>query len=133
MAIVKAEGGKLFPKYLNQGSKGPAVNVLGLLMIVSGWDKEHKIVLNGNYAPTGAIAAAVRNFQDDWGVDETDGDFGPETRAAFKHDTGFDVDTLMADMFAGEGQYVGPDDPDEPRLPLEKAGGEDHSAEESHD
>jgi len=93
---------KLFPNYLNQGSKGPAVNVLGLLMVAAGYGKLGDIVLDGDYTPDGKISKAVKRFQEDYSLKDVDGNFGPETRKEFYNQTGIDVDALTVDMFTGE-------------------------------
>lgn len=99
---------KLFPPYLDQGSKGPAVNVLGLLMIAAGYGELGDIVLDGNYTPGGRIARAVTAFQNNEGLTPQDGNFGPDSRKAFRRKFGIDVDVLTTEMFAGETIAVGP-------------------------
>ena len=101
---------KVFPPYLDQGSKGPAVNVLALLMIAWGCGNRVAIVLDGDYTPGGEIVKAVMEFQEHVGFKgaDVDGNFGPKTRAKYLEDMGIDPDSFTTDMFTGEGLYVGP-------------------------
>lgn len=105
-------GTPLFPRYLNQGSKGGAVNMLGLLLIAAGFqDIDHPIVLDGDYAMNGAIARAVRNLQRelDFTGDAVDGNFGPETRDAVLRKGDIDINALTLEMFTEPTVAVGPE------------------------
>jgi hypothetical protein len=95
------QGTPLFPPYLGQGSTGPAVNVLGLLMIALEYGRQSDIVLDGIYTPRGKIAEAVKRFQKVVDIRQ-DGDFGPETRAEMEDFHGIDVDFLTVEMFQGK-------------------------------
>ena len=102
---------KLFPQYLDQGSKGGAVNMLGLLMKATGHEvRSREIEFDGDYTPGGAIAAAVMEFQAMSGFKgaDIDGNFGPATRAKFKERCGIDVDTLTLELFTRPTKAVGP-------------------------
>jgi peptidoglycan hydrolase-like protein with peptidoglycan-binding domain len=91
----------LFPLYLDQGSKGPAVNILAIALIVAGYDPLGEIIFDGNYVRGGKIAEAVKRFQ--WKVSITaDGNFGPVTRRAFAEHHHFNANQLTDAMFAGE-------------------------------
>ncbi len=99
---------KLFPNMLPQGSKGPAVNFLGFLLSGSHWeDPTKKIVLDGDYAPGGAIATAVKSFQSDSDLEPT-GDLDEATRSELSSEFNVDLDLLTAEMFQGE--TIVPDD-----------------------
>ena len=94
-----------FPEFLGHGSAGPAVNVLGILIMSLGFnDREHPIELDGEFTPDGAIARAVRSLQRklEFTEGEVDGNFGPDTRARFKDKYGLDVNMLTDSVFAGE-------------------------------
>lgn len=96
-------GTPLFPPFLNQGSTGPAVNLLGLLLIVTE-NQVEPIVLDGQYPEGGAIAKAVKKFQIDAGFtgEDVDSNFGPKTRLEFWKRYGANVDDLDTSTFVGE-------------------------------
>lgn len=108
----------IFPKYLNQGSKGGAVNMLGALLKAAGLDQARgrkrvpRIVLDGEYTRDGAIAAAVRRFQRRVGFKgkDVDGNFGPMTRRLFLEHYNINVDTLTIEMFAAPTTAVSPEE-----------------------
>jgi hypothetical protein len=135
MAIIEPKPGKLFPEYLYQGSKGPAVNVLALLLIAYKYGDHQNIVLDGDYKPGGKIADAVNEFRRLRGLPEN-GNVDPQMRREFMrfHQLSFGIFTT--EMFAGQARYVGPENPDEPGLPLDgthEGEGEHDPAEEDHD
>jgi len=107
---IRMKFSELLPPYLDQGSKGPAVNLVGALMRWAGYDPESTIILDGEYTRFGAIAAAVCAFQMKQNL-EVDGNFGPATRAAFFGElinaTPTACDLFPSD-FLGETQWVGP-------------------------
>ena len=88
----------LFPQpYLNIGSRGPAVVVLQLMLLALRYNP--KIVPDGDYGEE--TAQAVRELQADFEL-EQDGNFGPNTRAAFRLATLVDVNLLEASLFVGD-------------------------------
>ncbi|MES2203480.1 MAG: hypothetical protein V4474_04115 [Patescibacteria group bacterium] len=101
---------KLFDRDLRQGSTGAAVNVLALLMIAAWYgNDEKKIVLDGEYTPDGAIAAAVKGFQASEDLPQT-GDFDAQTRERFRQefldDEDIDIDTFTVEMFSAPTVYA---------------------------
>jgi len=79
-----------------------------LLIKITGHESPEKgIVLDGEYTPGGAIAAAVANFQQGCDLPVT-GDFDAETRARFEREFGIDLGVLAADMFSAPTAAVGP-------------------------
>jgi len=100
-------GEKLFPEYLNAGSKGPAVVALQLLLLGGG--NNLAIIPDGIYGEETVIG--VKNLQEkDLGMqsDDVDGNFGPKTRAELKRLWNIDVNALPADIFVGETEAVEP-------------------------
>lgn len=95
----------LFPPYLNQGSKGPAVAALQLILKAI-LDFENEIVVDGEYGYV--TARSVRRLQDELGV-EQDGNFGPQTRAMLLDDYQIDVNVIPANIFVGETTAVTPE------------------------
>lgn len=94
---------KLFPEYLNQGSKGPAVAVLQVLLKAGRFDPNSEITIDGDYGPI--TAQAVKRLQGSMGV-EADGNFGPGTRQVYRVQHWIDVNTLEAEPFCGQIFYV---------------------------
>jgi peptidoglycan hydrolase-like protein with peptidoglycan-binding domain len=103
----KSMSKSLFPPYLNQGSTGPAVNVLAWLMKSYQYGDPDKILMDGEYTPGGEIAKAVMEFQSDCNL-SVDGNFGPKERASLEEEFALDLDLLTDDMFVGETVAVGP-------------------------
>ena len=102
---------KLFPPYLDQGSKGPAVNFLAwLLRNFFEVENAQGIAYDGDYTRDGEIAKGVRELQRRLGLtgDDVDGNFGPKTRTLMKDAFCIDVDELTNDMFQDETIAVGP-------------------------
>jgi peptidoglycan hydrolase-like protein with peptidoglycan-binding domain len=97
---------KMFQKYLDMGSKGPAVVVLQLLLKAAGYNSS-AIVPDGDYGEQ--TAAGVRELQKHHGI-EVDGHFGPDTRKALMDFTTVNVNDLDAELFIGETLAVGPDE-----------------------
>ena len=97
---------KLFPKYLDKGSKGPAVAMLQVLLVARGYNDDN-IIVDGDYGD--ATAEGVRQLQEEFSLEE-DGHFGPNSRAALQSDSDVNVDALDAELFVGETLAVGPDD-----------------------
>lgn len=95
---------KLFPEFLNKGSKGPPVSLLQTLLL----DRSigtGALMVDGEYGDE--TARAVQELQEDLDV-EPDGNFGPETREAMQRQTGFDINAIPASVFVGETVPVGP-------------------------
>jgi len=92
-----------FPKYLNKGSKGPAVALLQIILLVRGHNRY--IVTDGDYGDE--TAKGVRQLQKILRV-EQDGHFGPQTRQALFAETELNVGAIPADIFGGENQAVAP-------------------------
>lgn len=80
----------LFPPYLNLGSYGGAVDVLHMLLEVLGHGEG--IVPDLQYGEV--TSARVRDLQSGLVGIESDGNFGPATRAALKDQRGLDVDAI---------------------------------------
>ena len=100
----------VFPWHLRQGSSGSAVNILGLLMLASGYGNRKKIKLDGEYTNGGQIAKEVKQFQHhrnkSFGTKLTEsGDFDRETQLEYKRVTGIDVRSLRPDMFESGNDY----------------------------
>ena len=95
---------KLFPEFLNQGSKGPAVALLQCLLI-NGKFNSHRIIVDGEYLKE--TAEGVRQCQAQLCV-EQDGNFGPETRKALIKNGRLNVNAIKADLFVGETKEVKP-------------------------
>lgn len=82
---------KLFPKpYLQSGSFGPAVVMLQVMLICLGYNSK-KIIADGDYGEE--TKTGVMAFQKVVKLEE-DGNFGPNTRAAFLEKTGIDVNKI---------------------------------------
>ena len=82
---------KLFPQpYLQSGSFGPAVVVLQAMLICLGYNSK-KIIADGDYGEE--TKQGVIDFQKALKL-EPDGNFGPNTRAAFLEKTGIDVNRI---------------------------------------
>lgn len=100
------DNGLLFPKYLNKGSKGPAVALLQCLLKDRGCNMEN-IVVDGDYGEQ--TARGVAELQTLLGI-EPDGNFGPATRKALVDDDGgLDVNSILAAAFTGKTLTVGPE------------------------
>jgi peptidoglycan hydrolase-like protein with peptidoglycan-binding domain len=98
--------GRFFPgDYLNQGSRGPAVTLLQIILRVAGFDPRANIQFDGEYGPV--TADAVRRLQDALGV-ETDGNFGPNTRRAFQERYNLNVNELPVILFLGKTEAAVP-------------------------
>lgn len=81
----------LFPKpYLQSGSFGPAVVVLQAMLICLGYNSK-KIIVDGDYGEE--TKEGVMAFQKSVKL-EPDGNFGPNSRAAFLEITGIDVNKI---------------------------------------
>ena len=106
------EGKKLFPAYLNVGSRGPAVAVLQLFLRGGAFNQNREVTV-GEYDEE--TAEGVRNLQKylvnighSVGDDGPDGNFGPKTREAVSKAFGIDFNALPWEVFQGETQAVGP-------------------------
>lgn len=93
---------KLFPEYLNKGSKGPAVAVLQVFLAGGCYGGDCQVFPNGVYDE--ATAVAVMNLQVDLAFEgnDVDGHFGPGTRARLKETLGIDMNAILADIFVGQ-------------------------------
>lgn len=94
----------LFPKYLNQGSTGPAVAALQLFLV--GVTIGKNVEINGIYDD--ATAERVKDLQRDLEIDD-DGNFGPGTRSAVKNECGIDFNAILKNIFEGETNAVFPE------------------------
>jgi peptidoglycan hydrolase-like protein with peptidoglycan-binding domain len=88
---------RLFPEYLNKGSRGPAVVVLQIILLARGYNPQ--IIPDGEYGEQTALG--VKQLQTDLRVDQ-DGHFGPATRAALLKESALDVNSLTSNLFQGE-------------------------------
>ena len=97
----------MFPKYLNKGSRGPAVVLLQILLVAMGHNRG-KIHVDGDYGEQTAVG--VKSLQQEMGIPEgeCDGNFGPRTRSVFLTKTGIGVDIITSDLFVGRTEGVGP-------------------------
>ncbi len=80
----------LFPPFLNPGSYGAAVDKLHMILEAFGHGAD--IVPDLRYGEV--TAARVCDLQRELYVEEIDGAFGPDTRAALRAQKGFDVDAI---------------------------------------
>ena len=81
-----------FPKYMQQGSRGPLVTLLQVFLcgVRGSLDVEIKdLIFDGEYGDV--TANLVNAFQVEHGL-EADGHFGPATRAVVKEEYGFDFE-----------------------------------------
>lgn len=97
---------KLFPPYLNKGSRGPAVVFLQYLLFALGFAVEG-MVPDGDYGEK--TAASVRNFQIYlyFVGSDRDGNFGPGIRRSLKDRHGIDVDAVLVAPGTGTTWWVG--------------------------
>ena len=99
---------KLFAsKFLNKGSKGPAVTVLQFALKFEGYAR--KIEVDGDYGDE--TWKAVKKMQRVLGFTgkDVDGHFGPATRQALFEATGLDVNDIDASLFTGKTNAVVPE------------------------
>ncbi len=95
---------KLFPgRYMNRGSKGPAVAALQLFLLGTRINRD--IVVDGEYGEQTMLA--VMELQRTCDI-EADGNFGPETRRAVHRRYDLDFDSLEQDLFEGDTDAVTP-------------------------
>lgn len=94
---------KLFPQYLNVGSKGAAVAALQIILRAKGLNPH--IVVDGDYG-TETITGVL--LLQKWLGVEADGNFGPATRQALLERTGFDVNQIPVQPFLEGTQAVEP-------------------------
>lgn len=92
---------KLFPDYLEEGSEGPAVAALQLLLKGMEVDRG-QIVVDSKYGPITTEAVRMLQIELFLTGENVDGKFGPRTRAKLKQYRGIDVDELEAEIFCGE-------------------------------
>lgn len=99
--------GTLFPKYLNQGSKGRAVMVLQIILTVLGFGDEN-LECTGIYDVN--TANAVRRLQVHCGFtgENVDGNFGPDTRLAFLARYKININLLPIAPFLRKTEVVEP-------------------------
>jgi peptidoglycan hydrolase-like protein with peptidoglycan-binding domain len=84
--------GRLFPTFLDKGTRDPAaVRMLQVILLCRAANPN--IIVDGDYGDE--TAKGVKELQRNLHV-AVDGNFGPQTRAAFKVKFGVDVDTLPA-------------------------------------
>ncbi|MDO8530434.1 MAG: peptidoglycan-binding domain-containing protein [bacterium] len=96
-----------FPKFLNQGSKGPAVTILQAFLWGALDDQEgiETLIPDGDYGPT--TARFVSALQENLGIG-IDGNFGPETRARVKSVYNYDFDAIPMCAVTCFPETVGP-------------------------
>lgn len=88
----------LFPACLEEGSTGPAVSVLQILLV--GWRLNRSLRPDGVYGKETALA--VVRLQSELGLkgDSINGKFDPSTKQAIKDGYGVDFDNLPAEQFS---------------------------------
>jgi peptidoglycan hydrolase-like protein with peptidoglycan-binding domain len=91
--------------YMEKGSKGPAVAVLQIILITSGWGFDYGVVIDGDFGER--TEQALMGFQRSTGL-EADGKCGPMTRAKLSEITGVDINALSAAVFTGKTVLVPP-------------------------
>ena len=79
---------KLFPPYLDQGSKGTAVDVLHCILCVLGFGE--RIVRDGEYGEETKAAVKELQVSMEFEGEDIDGNFGPKTREEL--DNYYDID-----------------------------------------
>lgn len=97
---------KVFPPYLDQGSSGPAVSVLQL--ILAGMFPGLQFVTGTYDVQTTLNVISLQTRLGFTGVD-LDGNFGPGTRDALKEQMDIDVSVLEFTDFVGPTDYKSPD------------------------
>lgn len=93
---------RLYPsEYMAEGSKGPGVRLLQLMLKARGSDRGQPIGVTGEYCAE--TREAVRKLQSalGFGGSECDGRFGPATRKRFAQQFGIDVSLLTSEQFVG--------------------------------
>lgn len=95
---------KLFPEYLNKGSRGAAVFFLQNLLLAGGYNST-SIFADGIYGEE--TAKGVCELQEELGV-ETDGHFGPTTRSVWLHNGGPDIDSITMDSLTSGTEAIMP-------------------------
>ena len=101
----------VFPANFRQGSEGPSVNFLALLMLVRGYGNPKKVKFDHQYTKGGQVAKAVKQFQQhrnkDFGAKlKVNGDFDEATQREFGRITGIDIGKLTSGMFFGENYHA---------------------------
>jgi hypothetical protein len=82
----------LFPEFLNEGSHGPAVLVLQL-MIIAKEGPNCPVLADGDYTIGGKTGDWVAALQGRHGLTQNR-HFGPKTQKAFRHETGIYVNKI---------------------------------------
>ncbi len=95
-----------FPPYLNKGSSGRAVMLLQLLLLAGGHNRN--ITPDGQYGDQ--TEAGVKDLQSKLGFSgsDVDGNCGPQTREAWKAQTGLDINGILRGAFANDTVAVTP-------------------------
>lgn len=96
----------LFPPYLDQGSTGPAVTALQLILV--GMFPEQQFI-TGEYDEQTTVNVTVLQIRLGFEGADIDGNFGPGTRRRLKEQMGIDVDEIDVTLFAGATNYKSPD------------------------
>ena len=95
---------KLMPgRFMNQGSRGPAVAALQLFLV--GTRLNSDVVVDGEYGEQTMLA--VRELQLKYNL-EPDGNFGPETREEVRLRYKLDFNALEQNLFEGDTHAVVP-------------------------
>lgn len=107
----KRAGLPVFPANFRQGSEGPSVNLLALLMLAQGYGNPEKIKFDHQYTKGGQISKAVKAFQQDrnkhFGAKlRINGDFDRATQGEFGRVIGVNIGRLIRGMFAGDNYYA---------------------------
>lgn len=97
----------LFPVYLNQGSRGGAVDFLHRLLYAFGFGDG--IIADLEYGHMTYIRVQALQSWLEMDVVDEDGHFGPRTRAALYHKTGLSVALIPWNPKDGLTYWVGPD------------------------
>ncbi len=89
---------KLIPaRFMNRGSKGPAVAELQLFLLGTRFNRD--VVVDGDYGEQTMLA--VMELQRKYEI-EPDGNFGPQTRREVLRRYNIDFDALEQDLFEGD-------------------------------
>ena len=87
----------MFPEYLNKGSKGGAVALLQVGLLMGGFSS--RIVVDGDYGEETAIGVKVLQAHIGFAGNDVDGNFGPATRQRLLEKRGININALQLAMF----------------------------------
>ena len=107
----KRAGLPVFPSNFRQGSEGPSVNFLALLMLARGYGNPKKIKFDHQYTKGGQVAKMVKAFQQhrnkDFGAKlKVNGDFDEATQREFGRIIGINISKITQGMFLGENYHA---------------------------